>query len=400
MKVTMIISEYDPFHSGHRYLTGQAASQTGEPVVSLMSGCFLQRGLPSILDKYDRAEAAVLCGCAAVFELPVYYATSSARDFAEGAVRLAGKTGVVDHLAFGVESADLSLLQEIARILADEPEAFRETLRQSFKDGHSYPAAREKALLLFFPGREEQVSRLLRQPNHILALEYLRAIYLFAPEIRPLPVLRSDHGYHSHLPKENVLSASGIRELLSEGMDISSFIPECLHDYYQKKTFLLHPEERLAGTLNYLLLRMQSGFLDPSVSDFSESLLQRVKKLRLPLSYEALIDALKEKNETRTRICRALIHLLLNIREDVMVRLRQSGASYLNLLALSRSSSGELKELLANANVNIINKKADFRPEGLMKALWETDCFASMLYAMLRNEAAVPEETRKVRIVD
>ena len=114
MSVLGIISEYNPYHKGHAHLLSEAKKKTGAAyAVSVMSGCFSQQGLPMILDKYSRAEAAVRSGIDLVFELPVLFATGSARDFAEGAVLLLSRLSLVDHLAFGVENADPEAFAEI-----------------------------------------------------------------------------------------------------------------------------------------------------------------------------------------------------------------------------------------------------------------------------------------------
>ena len=72
MKNIGIVCEYNPFHNGHfKQLRGIEGS------VCLMSGNFVQRGEPAILDKYVRARAAVECGASLVLELPLTYAVAS-----------------------------------------------------------------------------------------------------------------------------------------------------------------------------------------------------------------------------------------------------------------------------------------------------------------------------------
>ncbi len=410
MQTCAVIAEYDPFHKGHQYLLHTASHITGLPVISLMSGCFLQRGTASVQDKYIRAEAAVLGGSAAAFELPTVFATGSARDFAEGAVRLLGRSGVVTHLAFGVESESPDLLPDVAEILSEEPPAFQNRLKDSLKQGLSFPAAREAALLPFFPDKENELIDVLRKPNHVLAIEYLRAIRLYAPEITPLPIPRCDSGYLSLTPKDGYACAGAIRNMLRAETDITPYIPEELAAFYKENPFLLDADKALTPWINYLLLRQKWEENDMPVSDLSDALRQRIRKLSLPLSYSEILDTLKEKNETRTRVARALIHLLLNIRKDTLSAVRQDGADYINLLSFRESESAILRAIKEFGQLTVITKKADFHPAGLSKTMWEIDCMAAELYGMLRqngsehenpvrSEKSNSEFTQSVRVI-
>ena len=146
MKVTGIIAEYNPFHNGHLRHLSESRERTGaDYVVVALSGCFVQRGDAAAAHKMLRAETALRMGADAVFEIPSAAASASAAYFAAGGVRLLAGTGTVTHLSFGSEETDLTLLGEIAELLADEPPALRETLKAELKNGLSYPAARSAA---------------------------------------------------------------------------------------------------------------------------------------------------------------------------------------------------------------------------------------------------------------
>lgn len=148
MKIVGLITEYNPFHNGHLYHIEEAKRVSGaDTVIVVMSGDYVQRGTPAIMPKRLRAEMALKCGAGAVFELPVCYASGSAEYFAMGAVSLLDRLGVTDAVCFGSECNDLDSLWDIARILLDEPEAYKESLREALKNGQSYPAARKKSSL-------------------------------------------------------------------------------------------------------------------------------------------------------------------------------------------------------------------------------------------------------------
>ena len=181
MKVTAIISEYNPYTLGHAYLLDRIKEELAPDfVISVMSGSFVQRGECAMWDKYTRAGMALKCGIDAVIELPFAYATGSAFDFAAGAVRLIDSLGVVDTVAFGAETTDTRLFDTVADILISEPEVYRSTLKAALSAGLSFPAARQKAISSSLLGNSDsqkvELDSLLNSPNNILALEYISAL--------------------------------------------------------------------------------------------------------------------------------------------------------------------------------------------------------------------------------
>ena len=147
MKIVGLITEYNPFHNGHKYHIEMAKKITGaDAVIAVMSGNYVQRGTPAIIPKHLRCLAALQNGVDMVVELPSLYALGSAELFAFGAVSLLDSLGCVDALCFGSECGNIGPLWEAASILADEPQKYRENLRSHLKSGLSFPAARAKAL--------------------------------------------------------------------------------------------------------------------------------------------------------------------------------------------------------------------------------------------------------------
>ena len=179
MNTIGIIAEFNPFHNGHLHLIESCRqSLHADRVVVIMSGDFVQRGAPSVVDKFTRTRMALECGVDAVIELPVYYALSSAEFFAQGAVSILDKLGCIDYLCFGSECGDLSLLTDAARILNSEPDSFKDILGKELKNGVSYAAARETALLACLGcsvESEESAKSVLSEPNNILGVEYISA---------------------------------------------------------------------------------------------------------------------------------------------------------------------------------------------------------------------------------
>ncbi|MBR5162514.1 MAG: nucleotidyltransferase family protein, partial [Schwartzia sp.] len=208
MKTVGIIAEYNPFHNGHLLQIREIRRRFPDArIVVVMSGSFTQRGSAAILDKWTRAASAVRHGVSLVLELPTVFATRSAQYFAGGGVRLLDRLGVAETLAFGSEYDDLSLLSQMAK----ESDASENTgaLRAALCNGESYAAA--------LTGNSDP-SAVIRQPNVILAVEYLRALTRYAAKLTPLPLPRFAAAHNDRaLPSDEAIpiaSASAIRAAL------------------------------------------------------------------------------------------------------------------------------------------------------------------------------------------
>ena len=218
MKTVGIICEYNPLHRGHKKQMDQIRRLWGEEtaIVCLMSGNFVQRGMPAIVDKSLRAQAAIACGADLVLELPIEYALSSAEGFAAGGVKILGN--FCDYLCFGAESEHAEPLLQIAKALIS-PE-FPPILKEKLESGCSFPAARQAAL--------EQLgldAALLETPNNILAVEYCKAMLLQNTPMEPLPIHRGG-SYHDELPDAENPSATAVRKLMAQQQHWQTYVPE------------------------------------------------------------------------------------------------------------------------------------------------------------------------------
>lgn len=158
MKIIGLITEYNPFHNGHKYHIEKALEKSGaDKAIAIMSGNYVQRGTPAIMPKHLRTKAALQNGVSAVVELPVPYATGSAEYFARGAVSLLASLGCIDGFCFGSECGDISILAEIAEVAAQEPFEYRHLLQKYLKEGFTFPCARQKALTAYM--KNEQTDR-------------------------------------------------------------------------------------------------------------------------------------------------------------------------------------------------------------------------------------------------
>jgi predicted nucleotidyltransferase len=227
MRVLAIIAEYDPFHNGHLYHLEESLLRTGaDASVVFMSGCFTQRGLPAMTGKRLRARAAACCGVDLVVELPFVYAAGGAEMFARGAVRIMEGLGVVDFLSFGSESGDKDALAGVAALFAENPAELNGAIREEMGKGVSYPAARERAAARLLGSG---AAALMRAPNNILAIEYLRELIAVGSGIQPVTIRRASAGVGETNEAAGVAGATALRTMFEadrrEG-DPFAYVPD------------------------------------------------------------------------------------------------------------------------------------------------------------------------------
>ena len=386
MRTVGLITEYNPFHNGHLFHLKRAKELTNaDYVVVLMSGNFLQRGTPAFTDKYTRTHMALSQGADLVFELPVYYATGSAEFFASGAISIFHQLGIIDSICFGAETDSLQSLQSIADILADEPISFKLALSQYLKKGSSFPVARKKALY-HYAGHILSPD-FLESPNNILGIEYLKALKQHRTNIQPYVLKRTASGYHdSKLSKDCISSASSIRSHYNHTQNLASIRPHVPKEVFsllencEGKSFPVS-EDDFSEMLYYCLAYQTMEDLT-SYMDVSEELARRIKNnLYLFEHFSSFAEILKTKTYTLTRIYRALLHVLLNIKKDNIIKT----APYVKLLGMKKSSSILLKNIhkYTQGNNFTVIQRPSLARETLTPnnfSLYENEILASHLY--------------------
>ena len=210
MKACGIVAEYNPLHTGHVYQMNKARQiSQADCIIVVMSGNFVQRGEPAVIDKYARTSAALKAGADIVVELPVYYALSSAENFAKGAV-LTLNTMKAASICFGAETDNADCLAKISRTIISELPEYKAILNRALAEGLSYPAARQTALLEYLP----ECKDIITGSNNILAIEYIKAILYNNLNMTYYPVLREGAGYNDDTDTAEYASAFGIRKML------------------------------------------------------------------------------------------------------------------------------------------------------------------------------------------
>ena len=329
MKTVGIICEYNPLHRGHikQFETIRRLLGKETVIVCLMSGNFVQRGVPAIIDKSIRAKAAICCGADLVLELPVTYALSSAEGFAAGGVRILGS--FCDYLCFGAETADeTTLMQTAAALLSSD---FPPLLRASLESGKSFPAARQAAL--------EQMglnAEILTQPNNILAVEYCKAILSTGCAMKPLVIQRGG-SYHDEVPDSDNPSATAVRKLMLEGCDWTSYVADAARCIFENAP--LHTIDAGERAILARLRTMEDEEFE-ALPYGSEGLWRKfMHACRSEKTLEDIIAATKSKRYTRTRIDRMIMCAFLGISlEDFL-----SPVPYTRVLAFNDRGRGALK---------------------------------------------------------
>ncbi len=360
-----IVAEFNPLHTGHKYLIDYAKNSLGaDSVVIALGNEFTQRGGIALIDRYSRAQSAIDAGADLVIGMPVIPSCASAEIFAESGVALLAACGC-DKIVCGYEGiSSENLLNELACVLVEEPDQFKEELHRCLKSGMSFPAARGEALSACFPDCKNEIDYFLKEPNNILALEYQKAIIRCAPSIELVPVKRQGAGHHDMTAENGYASASYIRETIQAGRlnDIRPQLTEAsykiLKDASVNNLLLFDDDLSLPLHLELLSINSYNRFFDVT-EDFSD----RIKKL-LPeyVSFSQFADLLKNKSLTASRIRRCLIHILLGITEDDANALRCTHfAPYLWVLSASKGGLSMLGDIKSSSNLPLffsINEKA------------------------------------------
>ena len=378
-----IIAEYNPFHAGHAHQIAQIKNFSDAEIVAVMSGSFTQRGEPAILDKWTRARLAVSNGVDLVLELPFVCAVRSAQDFARGGIRLLESLGVVDTLAFGAEMTDLSRLKLAASTFNEK--FFADELHALMSHGTSYAHAVTEILSTVTALDE----KFLRQPNTILAIEYLRAL----PEkISPLLIARRGAAYLDSTLHEEFSSASAIRKAIRQ----ASPPWQKISAQVDAQTLTALRDEKLSGLVDeeFLFRPLLTKLLTAKACD-----LRKIYGMTEGLEFRLLDAASTAKNFSElvtltvgrrfsaSRVRRLILHTLLEVTGELVAEVDASTCA--RVLAFNERGRRLLKKFSAPA-VTKLTKHLNRRDmtEGTRQLepyqkILRTDVLATNLRAML-----------------
>lgn len=441
MKVTGIICEYNPFHNGHKYQIDKVKNEGSNYVIAAMSGNWVQRGGPAIIDKYSRTLMALKNGVDLVLEIPTIYSTSSASDYAMGGVSLLDGLGCVDELCFGCEAPNEAIVNRIAEFLIHNQELLSQEINEFLKAGNSYPKARELALAKHF---DEHALEGLSKPNNILAVEYKKALYALDSKIKDHPILRmgsqysdpdlnlnsfssatairnniissydfvtNDDSYiHNDEPAVSTymsLSGATIRQAMSEPLSpILNHVPESAYEILLEKLGKSYPlvTQNFSRELGYMLIRDRLNGYDQYL-DVSKDIADKIgNNLNFFESFDQFCNLLKSKDLTYSRISRCLTHILLDIKKDSIPADKKT--PYARVLGFRKDSEKLFTLIKEHTSIPIISKLAD--ADKLLVAdkyaILDKDIQASHMYDLVsackyQNKQHFNEFTRPIIIV-
>ena len=360
-KVVGIIAEYNPFHNGHSYHIQNTKAQTGADfVVAVMTGNFTQRGNTSVVNKWEKAKMALNGGVDLVIELPTIYSISSAENFANGAVKILNTLGIVDAISFGMEANDISTLNNIANVLNSEPPEYKTLLEHELIKGNSFPKARDNALMMYL-NDIKRYANVLKGSNNILAIEYLKALKKQKSNLVPVGIKREKVYYNSTKIIDEYASSTGIRNLLLHNQieEVRRVVPA--------KVFSMLLENIRQGTYvldltayNYeIIYKLRSMSVKeianlPDVNEGLENLIKDVSNKTNNLI--ELINGIKSKRYTQTRIQRILLYALLGITKKDM-EVSKKMVPYIRVLGCSENGKMLLSQISPKAKVITSFKK-------------------------------------------
>ena len=396
MKAVGLVTEYNPFHNGHLYHLNKAMELTGADIsVAVMSGDFVQRGEPAVLDKYTRASMALNSGVNLVIELPVNYAVSSAESFAAGALKVLDYIKA-DSIAFGSESGDIEGLSKLAHILCDNEDTLYKEISKYTANGISYAAARQKVVEKL---TDKDTAALLTSSNNILAVEYLKAIIKNNYAIKPYTVQRQGDSYNDTDIRSEYASATALRENLKAD-NISEYIPVKAGLILSSNTNYIYPDDITEVLFTRLLDILFASNYDKNVfienvmqyPDVSKEIAGRLYKSAMDMitrtvpqgaeskdngvfSFGSLCEHIKTKEVPLSRIKRALVRITLGLDKKHMEK--YANEPYIRVLGFDKKGQEYLSYIRKNVEVPLITKTADY------KEMLLDDIHAANIYNMI-----------------
>lgn len=375
MSVVGIVAEYNPFHLGHKYHLEMSKKLTNsEYAIAIMSGSFVQRGEPSIVDKWTKAKMAIDNGVDLVIELPFIFATQSAELFAYGSVALLNSLNIVDFISFGSEEGELDLLYEIAHILVEEPPYYKDSLKAYLKHGNSFSVSRLKALKDYYQkhwAKELNLDSILKSPNNILAVEYLKALIRLDSSITPITIKRIGSHFKDTRLSNRISSATAIRKKLLEDAksiyEIKDFVPPHTCEYllqyleYNRNFNSLHNYNQII----HYLLRIRGSEILKDIIDIEHGLENRIIEMSSREGdLDSFIQSIVTKRYPRTRIQRILIHLMAGLKKSDFMDILPNYPSYARILGVNEKGFKLLRKIKDRSKIPIITKFSDYKDIG------------------------------------
>ncbi|ALX47372.1 nucleotidyltransferase [Lentibacillus amyloliquefaciens] len=391
MQACGLIVEYNPFHNGHAYHIQASREATGaDCIIAVMSGSFLQRGEPAIIDKFHRTKAALSAGADLVLELPYLYAVQSSDLFAEGSVKTLNEAGV-SSICFGSESGDISYFTQGYNTFKNNQASYQSALHEQLDKGESFPEASRLAYRHIGLTTDKMD---LAKPNNILGFGYVKSILDNDLPIDPLTITRIKSGYHDQAITDSIASATSIREELLATNKVTEQVKRALPEetitqllHYKQKANCWHSWESYFSLLHYRVMTMSDSEL-AAIHGVDEGLEYRIKKSALKAgSFHEWMHAIKTKRYTWTRLQRIFAHILTNTtKEEVNLIKGNASVPYIRLLGMTKTGQHYLNSRKKQMDVPLITTLARANVPMALKEEKASNAYYSILPADKRTE--------------
>lgn len=403
MNCTGIIVEYNPLHNGHLFHINEAKKiSKNSNIIAVMSGSFVQRGEPAVLNKWARTNMALQSGVDLVIELPVIYSLSSAESFAYGAVSILNSLGIVDTICFGSEEGSIDKIKLAAQILSDEPLYYKNLLRKNLKSGISYPKAVELSLTNYIIDKNfknvnyNSIGSIFSSPNNILSVEYLKALIRLSSKIEPLTIKRKDSSYNDTDIYGKFSSAAAIRKNIDNHNLIKQAIPG-----YSYKIILneMHDGKCPVNILDFsdiILYRLRTLSISDiaNIADISEGLEHKIKRAAEDSKdAQELLSFIKSKRYPASRVKRILMNCLLGFGKNEQAQTKEP-AKFIRILGFNENGRKMLKEIKVKCSLPVITNPSPEDMDILSNDIKATDIYVlgykNKNYKEARQDFKVP----------
>ena len=394
MKISCVISEFNPFHNGHRYLIQRQRENGTTHIVAVMSGSFVQRGECAALNKYTRAHCALLNGVDLVLELPTVWACAAAPVFAKGGVSIIKSMGVADSVFFGSECGDINLISRCAEALLSEE--FSTALAKNVNSMPSYAAAVQRSVA---ETAGEECGEILSSPNNLLAVEYVKEIFRQKAGVTAETISRKGAEHDSDISSGEFASASMLRENIDNISALAAFVPDCTVPIIENASATndIATPKSLERVMMYALRTADSQRLK-RLPDVSEGLENRLNQsLKGSKSLDEVIGRAVCRRYSAPRIRRALCSLILGIDKEMQAQ----APPYIRVLGLNSNGSEILRLMKKSCTVPVITKTAHYKTllDDNAAKIFEKDVLAADIRALACNQPMGQDFLHSVKIV-
>lgn len=391
MKVVGIITEYNPFHNGHKYHIQKAKEITNSDFcICVMSGTFTQQGNISLIDKFKKAKIACQNGCDLVIELPTIYASSSAENFALGSVNILDKLNVVDTICFGSETANIQSLTKISDIILKNEDKIWNITKEKLNKGKNFTDARYEALSTFL---DEDMMNEISTSNNILGLEYINAKKRLNSNIEFTSIKRNSSNFLDRTLSTNTpfTSSTSIREYLKNNKisnikDLKNYLPNDSYTLLSNSKITLNDD--LYQILKYKIINSTTEDL-AKIYEVNEGLEYKIKnELNNSNDYYEFVNNIKSRRYKLSKIKRMLNNILIDLTKNDSKNAISKNIAYAHVLACSKNGKKLLSQISKNSSIPVFTKLNDTILNSLdndIKNVLSYDIKASDLHSILLN---------------